>query len=270
MIHRRLGRTGLSVSAISLGTVEIGLNYGIAADGTAERPDESQAARLLHRALDLGINFVDTARAYGESEAIIGRTLRSRRQEFFLCSKVLSFQNEELSPAELRNRVIASVHESLRALQTDVIDMMMIHSAPTEVIVRGDLIGILEDLRAAGCFRFIGASIYGEEAALAAIESGRYDCLQIAYSMLDRRPEQRVIPAAERRDVGLVTRSVLLKGALTHRYRFLPAELDSLKRAVERLAQAAGVSAADLPEAAYRYVLVREIPQTVLVGTGEI
>lgn len=270
MKRRRLGRTGFLVSAISLGTVEIGLNYGIAAGGAAQRPDEAQADRLLHRALDLGINFIDTARAYGESEAIIGRSLHSRRKEFFLCSKVLSYQDENLSSSELRARVTASVQESLRALQTDVIDMMMIHSAPTEVIDRGEITGILEDLRQTGYFRFIGASVYGEESALKAIESGRYDCLQIAYSMLDRRPEQRVIPAAEKHDIGIVTRSVLLKGALTHRYRFLPEGLNSLKGAVERLAQAAGAAVEDLPEAAYRYVLSREVPQTVLVGTGEL
>jgi len=267
--RRRLGRTNLAVSAISLGTVEIGMSYGIAAEGAARPPAEGEAARLLHRALDLGVNFVDTARAYGESEAIIGRALKSRRREFVLCSKVLSYQGENLGASELRERVTGSVHASLRALQTDAIDIMMIHSAPTEVIRCGGLTGILEDLRQAGCFRFIGASVYGEEAALAAIESGCFDCLQIAYSVLDRRPEARVLPAAVEKDVGLVARSVLLKGALTYRCRFLPEELRPLREAAERLAQAAGVGVEGLPEIAYRYVLGREVPQTVLVGTGD-
>jgi aryl-alcohol dehydrogenase-like predicted oxidoreductase len=267
---RRLGRTGYEVSTISLGTVEIGLNYGLAEDGSAARPEESQAARLLHRALDLGINFIDTARAYGESEGIIGRALRSRRREFFLCSKVASYHTESLGAAALCERVTESVHHSLRLLQTDVIDLMMIHSAPAEVIVRGDLAAILEDLRQSGEIRFIGASVYGEDAALRAIESGRYDCLQIAYSILDRRPEARVLPAAARRDVGIVNRSVLLKGALTRRYRYLPDALHPLKQTVERLAAAAGVAVDDLPEVAYRYVLGRDVPHTVLVGTGEV
>jgi aryl-alcohol dehydrogenase-like predicted oxidoreductase len=266
---RRLGRTGFSVSAISLGTVELGLNYGIAENGSASRPDEAAAERLLHRALDLGINLIDTARAYGESERIIGNALHSRRREFVLCSKVLAYASEKLEHAELRQRVTASVHESLRLLRTDAIDLMMIHSAPTEVIACGDVVDLLEELRRSGEIRFIGASVYGEEAALRSIESGRYDCLQVAYSMLDRRPEARVLPAAAARNIGIVARSVLLKGALTHRYQFLPEGLRELKDAVERMAAAAGVPVRDLPEVAYRYVLSSDIPQTVLVGTGD-
>src|SRR4051812_1623147 len=88
MRYRPLGRTGLNVSEISLGTVEIGLDYGLSADGQAHRPQEPEVAQLLNRALDLGVNFLDTARAYGESEALIGRILRDRKHDFLLCSKV--------------------------------------------------------------------------------------------------------------------------------------------------------------------------------------
>ena len=95
----------MNVSQISLGTVEIGMDYGIA----SPRPDEKEAVRLLHRALDLGINFIDTARVYGESEAIIGRAIAERRKEFVLVSKVLSFDGEGLSTDGLRARVSNSV-----------------------------------------------------------------------------------------------------------------------------------------------------------------
>ena len=129
MRYKRLGRTGFEVSQISLGTVEIGMDYGI----TSSRPVEAEAARLLHRALDLGINFIDTARVYGEAEAIIGRAIAERRKEFVLVSKVLPFDEEPL-----KSRVRDSVHESLRLLRTDFLDVLMIHSAPLAVIERGD------------------------------------------------------------------------------------------------------------------------------------
>src|SRR5579872_5720532 len=112
MRNRILGRTGLAISELSLGTVELGLAYGIAAPGETLKPGEQQAAALLHTALDRGINLIDTARAYGESERIIGRVLKSRRREFVLLSKVRPGRAEE---------VRRSVRESLSNLQTDVI-----------------------------------------------------------------------------------------------------------------------------------------------------
>ena len=83
-----LGRTGISVSRIALGTVELGLDYGIAGAGDHRRPDEAAAAKLLNHALDIGVTFIDTARMYGEAEAIIGRAIGHRRSEFVLASKV--------------------------------------------------------------------------------------------------------------------------------------------------------------------------------------
>ena len=128
MRQHRLGRTGLLVSELSLGTVELGLDYGIRPTGADARPDEAAAARLLHRALDLGINYIDTARGYGASEQIIGRALRRRRAECVLATKVSTFHEEGLSGEPLKQRLIASVHESLAALATETIDIMMLHS----------------------------------------------------------------------------------------------------------------------------------------------
>jgi aryl-alcohol dehydrogenase-like predicted oxidoreductase len=268
MRFRTLGRTGLRVSEISLGTVEIGLDYGIARNGQAERPTEAEAAAILHRALDLGVNFIDTARAYGDSEGIIGRALKSRRKEFVLCSKALSHAGETFNT--LRNRVTESVTTSLRLLGAETIDIMMVHSAPLEVIVRGEMAAILEDLRAEGKFRWIGASVYGEDAALAAIHSGKYDCLQVAYNALDRSVERVGLAGAEGGGIGVVARSVLLKGALTSRYQYLPDSLAPLKAAASGLNVLAAGSGLSLPELAYRFVLSRPVPHTALVGASTL
>ena len=113
-------------------------------------------------------------------------------------------------------------------------------------------------------------SVYGEEEALAAIHCGRYDCVQVAYSMLDRRPEHRVLPAATEQDIGIVVRSVLLKGALTHRARLLPDALAPLKEAAARFEALAAATSLSLPEMAYRYVLAHPAAHTALVGTARI
>ncbi len=268
--YRTLGRTGLNVSEISLGTVELGLDYGIPVEGEVRRPPEEAAARLLHQALDLGINMIDTARAYGESESIIGRALEGRRREYVLATKVQTFHEMKLSHSDLAARMTASVEQSLQALRTDFVDVLMLHSAPTTAFGDGPFEEILLRLKSRGWCRYLGASVYGEQSALAAIRSGAYDCLQVAYSILDRRPEREVIPEAARENIGLVARSVLLKGVLTHRCRQLPDSLSSLKSAVENMAALLNGDVGSLPELAYRYVLAHQIPQTALVGTGSI
>ncbi len=126
MHRKRLGKTNLQVSALSLGTVEIGLDYGISEQGEARHPSEADAHKLLHFALDRGINLIDTARAYGEAEAIIGRALKTRRREYILASKVMPRPG---APSLVR----AQLEEGLAALQTDHVDIMMIHSRADQI-----------------------------------------------------------------------------------------------------------------------------------------
>src|SRR5581483_3216160 len=155
--YRTLGRTGLNVSEISLGTVELGLDYGIPVEGEVRRPPEEAAARLLHQALDRGINMIDTARAYGESESIIGRALEGRRREYVLATKVQTFHEMKLSHSDLAARMTASVEQSLQALRTDFVDVLMLHSAPTTAFGDGPFEEILLRLKSRGWCRYLGA-----------------------------------------------------------------------------------------------------------------
>jgi aryl-alcohol dehydrogenase-like predicted oxidoreductase len=268
MNYRRLGQTNLQVSEISLGTVELGMDYGIPTEGANRPPSEAEAAELLHRALDQGINLIDTARAYGKSEAIIGRALKSRRHEYILATKLTHLDQEELTGEALRQRVDTSIVESLRTLQTDVIDLLYIHNTSCEMVERGEIVGLMQEAQRAGHVRFIGASTYGETAPLAVLEDGRFDCLQIAYNLLDRRPEKRVLSLAQETGIGLVVRSVLLKGTLTHRYVHLPEELRELREAIQKLHSLIGSEGHSLPELAFRFVLAHPSVSTTLVGTG--
>ncbi|HIG26897.1 MAG TPA: aldo/keto reductase [Verrucomicrobiales bacterium] len=114
MNYRRLGRANLQVSEVSLGTVELEMDYGIPVQGEQRRPSESEAVKLLNAAVDRGINFIDTARVYGESEAIVGRALKSRRNEIILATKVDHTRQERDTVGALRKRVETSVADSLR------------------------------------------------------------------------------------------------------------------------------------------------------------
>lgn len=258
------------VSEIALGTVELGMEYGIPAGDAPLIPSEKDGGRILNKALDLGINFIDTARAYGTSEEIIGQILKSRRVDFILASKVECNEIPELQTGSLRDHITLSVHQSLKALQTDVIDLMQIHSAPVDVIRRGEAARILQGLQKSGCVRFLGVTVYGEEAAMEAIEAGTYDCIQIAYNVLDREPEFRVLPAAQQRDVGIIVRSVLLKGALTYRHKYLPEALSELKSALARFAAVADQRSMSMPELAFRFVLRQPAVSAGLVGAASI
>ena len=268
MNYRRLGRTDLQVSEISLGTVELGMDYGIPVRGEHRQPSEAEATHLLNRALDLGINLIDTARAYGESEAIIGRALKSRRNEYVLATKIGSLSWEGYTSKKLRERVETSITELLRTLQTDIIDLLYIHNATSELIQCGEIVEIMQRAQQVGYVRFIGTTTYGEAAPLAALTDGRFDCVQVAYNLLDRQFEERVLPLAKENDVGVVIRSVLLKGALTYRYAHLPEELRELREAVERVNSLCSAQGNNLPELAYRYVLAHPAVSTALVGTG--
>jgi len=242
------------------------MDYGLpSADRAA--PDEAQAARLLNHALDRGVTFIDTARIYGRSEEVIGRALAGRRREYVLATKV-ALGPDETSGAAMRARIDASLAASLSALRTDVLDVVMLHSASLDALQRGEALGALDDMRRAGRLRFVGASTYGEEAALVAIDDPRCDCVQVAYNVLDRSLEERVLPRALDRGVDVMIRSVLLKGVLTHRYATLPDSLRALREASAALHAIARDAGAELPALAYRFVLAHPAVHTALVGTA--
>jgi aryl-alcohol dehydrogenase-like predicted oxidoreductase len=242
-----LGRTGLTVSRLALGTVALGLEYGIPQPGRTLRPDLESAERLLVRALELGVTLLDTARAYGDSEAIIGKALAARRSEFTLATKVTAAPGDP-------QRVRESVEASLRALRTDVLDIVQIHCTPKETEPDPTTTEVLLECRDRGWIRFLGVSVYGDEVALAALQSGHFDVLQVAYNALDRRVAQRLLPAAGDAGAGVLARSVLLKGALTARYVYLDDSLAPLKAQVRQLEVIASRESMRLPELAYRYV----------------
>ena len=211
MEYRRLGRTDIQVSALALGTVELGLDYGIAVPGEFGRPGEAEATWLVHAALDSGINLIDTARAYGESEAVLGRVLRERRSQVVLATKVRTQLDDGSTPSgsALRRLMQDSLDTSLRSLQTDYVDIWQIHNVDHAVLEQHEVIAeVFQEARRNGKLRATGGSTYGVELPRLALESELFDMLQVTYSVLDQRLTDEVLPLAASHDIGIVVRSI--------------------------------------------------------------
>jgi aryl-alcohol dehydrogenase-like predicted oxidoreductase len=277
MQYRRLGDTELTVSALSLGTVALGMSYGITPKESREagqaggmpRPSQAEVTRLVHRAIDQGINFIDTARGYGDSEEVLGHALGDRRQDVVLATKIGCFGpgGQILEGKALRQQMESSLATSLRLLQTDWVDLLMLHSAPVELLQQGEALQILKEFQARGATRAIGASTYGAEAAQLAIDAG-VNALQVAFNILDQRLADEVLPRAKANGVGIVVRSVFLKGVLTPRADDLPPHLAPLRERSESIQQFAASLTPPMTrvEAALRFVLCQPDVTSALVG----
>ena len=160
--------------------------------------------------------------------------------------------------------------ESRRSLRRNSLDLVQIHNATVQVLGAGELVEVLVEAKARGELRFIGASVYTEAEALAAIDVGSIDVLQVPYSLLDRRMARRVFSSARKAGVGIVARSAFLKGALTSKAHSLPLSLTPLVEAAERVRQSLDVTWEQLPSAALRFCLSSPDVATVIVGVRSV
>ena len=229
--YRELGRTGLSVSPLALGTVELGMDYGIPVPGEYGQPSSAAAERLVHAALDGGINLIDTAQAYGSSESILGRALRGYRTRVVLATKAtVQTERKTLRGDALRRAMWAGLENSLHLLQTDYVDIWQIHNVDEDLLDQAELVAeVFAEARAKGMALWRGGSFYGPDLPLAALKHDLFDVLQVTYSVFDQRLADRLLLAAQKQNVGVVARSILLQGALTGRADHLPDRLEPLK-----------------------------------------
>ncbi len=269
MQYSILGKTGLRVSRISLGTVELGQDYGIRESGKPNLPTRKEAIDLLEYGVTNGINFFDTAPGYGVSEELLGAAIGSRKDCYIATKVTVPLLKEgALTLKQIEKEINNSIDSSLSRLRRDVLDIVQIHNATSEIIKNGVVAEALFKNRASGKIRFTGATVYGEEAALSVIKSNSFDILQVAYSLLDQRMDKQVFPLAKISGIGVVNRSVLLKGALSPRVNWLPDELGRLKQGVKKITGFLGVSLEELPQAACCFCLSNESVHTVLVGAS--
>lgn len=265
-----LGSTDLRASRLGLGTVELGMPYGI---GLPQPPADADCIALLHRACEAGVTFIDTAAAYGRSEELVGRAFGRRHDRPAIATKVATQPAGAPDPLRgpaLRRHLEASVASSLARLQLEQLDLLQFHNlAPCQLAE--DLFGAMESLCTRGWVRYWGASTYGPEAPLAVTtQAPRFAALQVAYSLLDRTLEERVLPACRAAGMGTIFRSVLLKGVLSERYKELPAHLAPLQRAAAAAAALANAAGMSLTEMALRFAVHSPWADVVLFGTAAI
>lgn len=211
MKYRTLGKTGLQVSVIGLGTMVHAGHFGPMKD--------SESLSAIETALDLGVNFIDTSDAYGAgySETLLGAALKGKRDRVIIATKggnvmVGPNRGKRIFEPEYISRVM---EESLKRLKTDYIDLYQLHNPTVEVIERGAVWEVLERAKKAGKIRHYGVSINTMEEGIAAVKDGRSETIQIEYSLLAQEPAEAVFPLAQQANVGIIARIPLKRGILT-------------------------------------------------------
>lgn len=272
MKKRDLGKTAIEVSEIAFGSVEIGMPYGIGVESREDMLSEEGAIELLNKALDSGINFFDTARMYGNSEQIIGKAFKNRRNEIVLCTKCphLKDNNGELPKgAEIDKIIINSFNESLDALKTDFIDVLMLHQVDNEILENREIADTFLKLKREGRIKATGISTYTIEETKKAIDLGIWDVIQLPFNLMDQR-QASLFEQARQKGVGIVVRSILLKGLLSDRGKNLHPALKDVEKHIEKFDVFLDRINLSLPELAIKFGLSYPEVSAVLVGLDKM
>ncbi|HZE95895.1 MAG TPA: aldo/keto reductase [Planctomycetota bacterium] len=288
MNTRTLGRTGLKVSEIGYGAWGIGAKQWVGAT-------DDESTRALERAIDLGLNFIDTALAYGDghSEQIVGRTVKSRKGKVYVATKIppknRKWPAERAIPvaeAYTADYVVASTEESLRNLGMETIDLQQLHVWTDEFAGAGDWLAGVEKLKKQGKIRHFGISLgeHTPENGIKAVETGLVDAVQVIYNIFDQGPEDQLFPACRKHNVGVLARVPFDEGGLTGRITpqtgfpkddfrngyFRGDRKKEVFGRVQKIVADLGISLEQLPEAALRFVLSHEAVSTVIPGMRSV
>jgi len=213
MKYRLLGKTGFNISELSLGTWQVGGRWGTGFN-------RNLANKILHTAIDEGVNFIDTADVYesGESERAVGAVLRETNERIYVATKcgrqISPHTNEGYSPLVLRTYV----EDSLKRLNTDCIDLIQLHCPPTEVYYRPEIFGEFEKLKEEGKILNLGVSVEKIEEGIKALEYDNVTTIQIIYNIFRQRAHERLFQLAAIRNVGIIVRVPLASGLLTGKF----------------------------------------------------
>ncbi len=213
MKNRRLGKTEFEISEVSLGTWQVGGRWG-------ESFNEGSATTILNKAIDEGINFIDTADVYGDglSEKMVGQVVRSRSERIYVatkCGRRLSpHNNQNYTPKALRQ----FVEDSLANSGLETLDLIQLHCPPTEVYNRDEIFGLFDRLKEEGKIQNLGVSVEKVDEAMMAIRYDNVSSIQIIFNMFRHKPSEKFFQEAAKRDVGVIVRVPLASGMLTGLY----------------------------------------------------
>jgi hypothetical protein len=245
------------------------LGVGLAEISGLDLAEAKQAAKVLNLALDNGINFLDTAACYGNSEELIGRTVSQRRDEFVLATKAGHVAGDYEGESWTAQTVRDSIDRSLKRLRTDYVDIVQLHSCGVEVLERGDVIQALQEAREAGKTRFIGYS-GDNESALWAVKSGLFDTLQTSFNLVDQKARLQLFGPAKEQNMGIIIKRPIANGAWEASKAPSSYTEDYWKRAKEMQAEG---QLPDMPDhrilLALGFAFAHEAPDTYIVGTSD-
>ena len=209
MQYRPLGRTHWNISTISFGAWAIGGAWGAV--------DDRDSLAALHKAVDLGVNFFDTADVYGDgrSERLLRRLRQERSEEIIIATKAGRRLEPHVASGYNHQNLTAFIERSLKDLGAESLDLVQLHCPPTEVFYTPEVFGVLDDLVQAGKIRYYGVSVEKVEEALKAIEYPNVQIVQIIFNIFRQRPAELFFKEAERRKVGILARLPLASGLLT-------------------------------------------------------
>lgn len=209
MKYREFGRTGWKVAEVSFGAWAIGSAWG--------EVDDQESLAAMNRAIDLGVNFIDTADVYGDghSEKLIAQLKKARKEEIIVVTKAGRRLPAQTVEGYSRENLNAWIDRSLSNLDTDCLDLVQLHCPPTALYYAPEVFGILDDLVTAGKIRYYGVSVEKVEEALKAIEYPNVQSVQIIFNMFRLRPSELFFQEAKRRKVGILARVPLASGLLT-------------------------------------------------------
>ena len=288
MKYRELGKTGLKVSEIGYGAWGIGKSMWIGAS-------DNESLKALHRSIDLGLNFIDTALGYGDghSEKLVGQVVRERSETIYVATKIPP--KNEVWPAQPgtpvaktfpAQHVMACTEQSLKNLGLEAIDVQQFHVWSDEWVDQGDWLEAILKLKHQGKIRHFGVSIndYQPENAIKLIETGAVDTVQVIYNIFEQSPEDKLFPACETHNVGVIVRVALDEGGLTgkitpytkfeegdFREKYFRGERkQEVYERVQKIAFDLNVTLEQTAETALRYVLSHPAVSTVIPGMRSI
>jgi len=213
MKYRELGRTGFKVSEVSFGSWAIGGTWGPVKD------NESMAA--LHKALELGVDFFDTADVYGDghSERLLGELRKKHDGKIYITTKAGRRLEPHTAEGYNRKNLASFIERSLKNLNVETIDLLQLHCPPTEVYYKPEVFGIMDDFVREGKIRYYGVSVEKVEEALKAIEYPNVQSIQIIFNMFRHRPSELFFEQAKKRKIGILARVPLASGMLTGKFK---------------------------------------------------
>ena len=213
MEYRMLGKTGFNISEVSLGTWQLGGKWG-------EKFNEKTAESILNKAIETGINFIDTADVYnnGQSEISIGKFLKKISKRIYIATKSGRKLNPHTDRGYNEKNITTFINDSLKRLDVETIDLIQLHCPPTETYSRPEVFEILDNLKKKGKILNYGVSVEKVEEALKAIEYPGVSAIQIIYNMFRLKPAELFFKAASKNNVGIIVRVPLASGLLSGKY----------------------------------------------------